>query len=208
MAGGSVSDYGIPDVLGPQFVQYEGGALIPLRQTLRVGGGADVKDDAPRLRTRLTLPDPVYRVVTISSDALSNLESDSPELTQWVVGLSNADLVRLENNSGETIVIGMADLVERDDGYDLVQAIPDKRIKFLANCGTYKVTLQPPAAELSDPDSAGIFLDSITLYTHDVVRVYWDSISAGYRIQGGSHTYITYEGHYVVHDGQRIYRRT
>lgn len=196
--------YGIPDVLGAQELVING-VSYPLRSTVSFRYGPDLHDDPMRSRTRLVVPDPGilgYQTVTVPAATLSA----GGELIASAQNLSTADLVRIDNTEGDRVVVGMAD-VTPGDGYDYVQAVPDKLIKYVCNTGTYNVTLRPPVNQPADPDAAGIFLDNITLKRDDCARVVWDPGSYGYRIQGGGHAFLVYEGHYVVHEGKRIYIR-
>lgn len=193
----------IPDVLGPITVAVNGGPEIPLRSRVRFGNGLRIRDDRLHARTQVLFDAGVWRTVTASDAALHS----ASHLAE-VENLSTAHLVRLANMSAETVLYGLVDVQYLSTEYYSLQAVPDRTVKFVANTGNYRITLQPPAAVLDDPDTAGIFLDAVTLNPNDVVRVFWDQEAGGYRIMGGSHGYIVVGGRYVVHEGRRIYRRT
>lgn len=200
-----MSGAGVPDVLGPQVLLLNG-VSYTLRGTLQFHFGPDLHDDPLHSRSRLVVPDPGilgYQTVTVPASVLSA----GGELVASAPQLSTADLVRIDCSEGDRVVIGMADVVHAGGGVDYVQAVPDKPIKYVCNVGGYNLTLRPPAAQPTDPDAAGIFIDNITLKLNDCVRVFWDPASYGYRIQGGGHAYLVYEGQYVVHEGKRIYIR-
>lgn len=197
-----MSEFSIPDALGPiEVLAPNLAAALQLRATTRVHGGVTVDDDAGAMRSRMRFPDNGYSVATVNAAALF------ASTTPWAEGISAADLVRLDNQSADGVLEGVADAVPLGSYYYSVRAVPNKPIKVLANVGSQALRVQPPSAPLSDPNSAGIFLDSITLTPGLAVAVVWDAYSFGYRIQRGERTYVTYEGQYVVYLGQRIYYR-
>lgn len=183
-------------VLGPNLKE-----PLALQKKLRVRGGVTLEDDAARERTRMRSPETGHTVVTI--DRLELARTTRP----WVLGISAADLVRLDPQS-PTVLEGIADAMPLGSSVYAVRAVPNNPEKFLVNVGINSVSVQPPVTMPEDPDKAGWFLDSITLPPGVIARIVWDHASYGYRIQGGAKTYVTYQGQYVVHNGQRIYVRT
>lgn len=179
-------------------------AQATLRQRLHVQAPALARDNASRDRTELEFVDLAFRTVTLDAGQLAG----GGELGPWAVGLSNADMIRLDAAIADVLVVGFADANPVGGGYYDVQAVPTKRLKFIANVGSYMVTLQPPAELPDDPDTLGIFIDSFSLQPLAVCRACWDPYSYGYRIIGGNHNYLVYEGQYLVHEGRRIYLRT
>lgn len=192
------------DTLGPRSGYVNTEAKVRMRPRLHVQGPALLRDNPTRKRSEIEFVDLAFRTITLDAGALSG----GGELTPWAQGLSNADLIRLDTSVSDIVVVGFADAIPVGGGYYNVQAVPTKSIKFIANVGDHTVELRPPAELLEDPDTAGIFIDNLTLQPDAVCRVCWDAVSYGYRIIGGNHNYIVYEGQYVVHEGRRIYLRT
>lgn len=194
---------GWPDIIGPlEILAPNLSEPLALRPLVRVFGGVELSDEAGARRTVMRFPDLFYRVATVDAQTLV------AGTLGWAKGISRADLVRLDTALGMAALEGLADAEPLGSGYYSVRAVPNKLLKFIANVGSFSVELRPPSVQPEDPNKIGIFLDSMVLAPGAVARAIWDSVSFGYRIQGGSHAYITYEGQYVVYDGRRIYVRS
>ncbi len=169
-----------PDALGPlEILAPNLDTPLPIRATVRLLGCVTWEDDPQQSRARMRFPDGPFRAVSIDNAEL--LRTRTPR----AVGLSNADLVRLDARADGIALEGLADAVSMGAGYYAERAVPNKPIKYIANVGTHTISVRPPLSPLTDRYRAGVFENTYTLAPGSTIRAIWDHGSNAYRILGG-----------------------
>lgn len=154
-----------PDILGPSSVSVSGGAAVLSRRLNIVSSGVTAVDNAARLRTDLTIPNPTWSVVNETMLVAGEWYAISS-------GFDAADLIRVDASNSGTTLTGI------DSGAD-----PLKLVKYVTNIGTVAFDIAAPA---SPPVGGRSFAFGTfrTLGIGETVRVTWDSVTRVYRIGG------------------------